>query len=146
MKKTFALLAAVTLFGATSAMAQEKEEAPRKVIVKEVNGETTVSISSMQGGFPVEEIYTGEAAKKKLEELEAENAKTLSEENVEVEVTEENGVKTVTLTSMENGEKKVEVFEGAAAEAKLKELEEGAPKEEFKMQSEKKVIREKSVD
>ncbi len=124
---------------------EEKSETPQKIEVKEKNGELTVKITSEQNGYPVEEIYTGEAAKKKLAELEAE--KVEEGKQVELEVSEVEGVKHLKVITRENGEETIEEFEGEAAEAKLKELEGGEKKKkEFRMHSEKPKVLEKSVD
>lgn len=47
----------------------------------------------------------------------------------EVKVTEENGEKVMTIITTENGKTKTEIYKGAEADAKLKELEASMPKE-----------------
>jgi len=149
MKKHIQLIAVACFLFTGSAIAQETPatETPKKVEVKEKNGVLTVTITSEENGFPMEEIYTGEAAKQKLAELEGEGIEEGPQ--VDIEVTEENGVKTVTVTTRENGNETVETFVGAEAETKLAELEANEVKEEkkeFKMNTEKPKVIEKSVD
>lgn len=148
MKKHIQLFAVACFLFTGSAIAQETAaETPKKVEVKEKNGVLTVTITSEENGFAMEEIYTGEAAKKKLAELEGESMEEGVQ--VELEVTEENGVKTVTVITRENGKETTETFVGAEAEAKLAELEGNESKEEkkeFKMNTEKPKVIEKSVD
>lgn len=54
---------------------------------------------------------------------------TKKEVSKEISVEEENGVKTVTIKSTEDGKTTVETFTGKEAEAKLKELEDPASEE-----------------
>jgi hypothetical protein len=92
--KKLALFLFATILG-TSVMAQEKkvvkekevvkkevksETADKKEIRKEVkmieeNGEKVLTISTTQNGVTTEEIYKGEAAEKKMAEIEKEEAK-----------------------------------------------------------------------
>lgn len=57
-------------------------------------------------------------------QLFAQEKQTVTKEvRKEVNVEEENGVKTLTIRTMENGTEKVEVYKGAEADKKLAELE-----------------------
>lgn len=127
---------------------QEVEtQKPMKVEVKEQNGETILTITMEENGQPVEQVYTGEAAKEKLAEIQGE----IKDEGkqIEIEITEVDGVKHLKVITKENGEETVEEFVGEAADAKLKELEGEAPKkdkraEDFNLKSGNTNVREKS--
>lgn len=129
--------------------AQEEVETkkPMKVEVKEKNGKTVLTITTEENGYPVEQVFFGEEAKAKLAEIQGE---TQDEgKQIEIEVTEVDGVKHLRVITTENGEETVEEFVGEAADKKLKEFEgsgEEKKAEDFKMQSEKPKVREKSVD
>ena len=68
-------------------IAQETVKTPvKKEVTKKIdqdvkmevkNGVKTLTIKSNAGGYPVEEIYTGEAAEKKRAELETKKAKEI---------------------------------------------------------------------
>ena len=58
----------------------------------------------------------------------------------EVQLEEENGIKTLTIKTLENGEEKVEVFEGAEADKKLEEL--GGVTNSEKIKKEVKLVNE----
>lgn len=80
MKKLVLALFA-TILG-TCAIAQNsvateevKKEIKKEVIVKEVNGEKVLTIITSENGISTEEIFKGEAAEKKLADIEKENAK-----------------------------------------------------------------------
>ena len=62
------------------------------------------------------------------------NTRSKGEQEVakEIKVEEKNGVKTLTIKTIENGKESIEVFEGQAAEAKMKELEADRKKNESK--------------
>ena len=148
MKTQIFALLTFTFISTGGAIAQEEvEKTPMKVEVKEKDGELELKITTEENGHPVEMVYTGEEAKKKLEEIKAESGD--EGKQVEVVLTEENGVKKLKVITKENGEETVEVFEGEAAEAKLKELEEGEKKDkkasDFKLKKENKVL-EKSAN
>lgn len=125
---------------------QEKAETPMKVEVKEKNGELELKITKEEGGYPVEQIYRGEEAKKKLAEMEGES-KDLGKQ-VEHEVTMDGDLMKLKVITRDNGNETIELFEGAEAEAKLKELEAGEQKRasDFQLKSEKTKVIEKSVD
>ena len=85
MKKMVLVAIAFTGIISSGAMAQETINSPeKKEVIKKVdedvkmevkNGVKTLTIKSNAGGYPVEEIYTGEAAEKKMAELEAAKSK-----------------------------------------------------------------------
>lgn len=145
--KTRILVVLAVVLVSTGAFSQEaKEKVPMKVEVKDKNGELELKITTEENGHPVEMIYTGEEAKKKLGEIKAESGD--EEKQVEVELKEEDGIKKLKVITREKGKETVEFFEGEAAEAKLKELEEGSNEEkrasDFKLEKEKPKTLEKS--
>lgn len=79
MKKIGLFIFALTL--GSFAMAQEKVKAETKVeITKEVkmveeNGEKTLTITTTENGVTTEEIFKGDAADKKMAEIQKEEAK-----------------------------------------------------------------------
>jgi hypothetical protein len=87
MKKRVLMAIAFTGIISSGAIAQETVNTPvKKEVTKKVdqemkmevkNGVKTLTIKSNAGGYPVEEIYTGEAAEKKMAELEDEKAKEI---------------------------------------------------------------------
>lgn len=132
------------------AFGQEKTEVRKEVNMEEVNGEKKLTVKTTKNGNVTEEIYKGAAAEQKLAELDKEAAelqknqeaknKVVVEKNVEMregqsssarqdevskrvkmEKTEKGDV--LTITTITNGEKKVEKYEGEAAHKKMKELE-----------------------
>jgi len=123
MKKT--LLVAIMFAGFVSggAIAQEKTKkgGEKEVRMEVVNGVKTLTIKSSEKGYPEEQIYTGEAAEKKLAELEAEEVK--NKKTIKVKMTEVEGKKQLQVITTENGVESIETFEGEAADAKLKEME-----------------------
>src|SRR6218665_588650 len=132
--KTMKKLAILTLafFGTTAVFAQtetkvekvekiEKKEVKKEVKMEDVNGEKTLTISTTNGKETKTEVYKGPDAEKKLNEMEAQ----MKSEKVtqDIEVTDEGGVKMVKIITNENGKVTEEVYKGADAEKKLKELE-----------------------
>ena len=120
---------AIAFFGTTAAFAQterkveqvEKREVKKEVKMEDVNGEKTLTIITSENGKVTEEVYKGADAEKKLTEMDA----GMKSEKItqDVEVTDENGVKTVKIIRNENGKVTEEVYKGADADKKLKELE-----------------------
>lgn len=144
-----AFVCTALLAGGAVAQQEVETQKPMKVEVKEKNGETTLIITTEENGMPIEQIYTGEEAKKKLAEIQGEGKE--EGKQIEVELAEVEGEKKLTVITRENGTETTEIFTGEAAEEKLKELEGAEPKtekkaEEFKMESEKPKVLEKSVD
>ena len=100
-----------------------KHEVMKEVNVKEINGEQELTITTNDNGAVTTETYKGEEATKKIVELQQEaTVQTISEE---VKVEEINGEKVVTVVKNINGIETTEVFKGAAADAKLSEIENG---------------------
>lgn len=159
-KKLLLSVITVAAFG-LGVQAQEKvkkEEAVQQEIKKEVkmeekNGEKTLTITSIENGIRTEEVYKGEEAQQKLDELMANHGELddKQKERIEVKMEEIGGKKILTVETTKNGEKTVEKFEGLEAEKKLKEL--GGNLEEVEptgsdvkvIKKEKKVLKKESM-
>lgn len=111
-------------FGLIS-FAQEKTnsntEIRKEVEMEEVNGEKVLTIRTTANGTVSAEVFKGEAADKKLAELQKEHGEA-QQVREEVMVKEINGEKTVTITRTENGLVSTEVLTGTDADRKLEEL------------------------
>ena len=146
-----ALVLSAGLFAQEKERKIEKEEVrsiKKEVRMEEENGQKTLTIITSENGQETKEVYQGDAADKKLEELMAgHDVEKDAEVNKEVKVEEIDGLKRITVITKEGGKETVEVFEGPDADKKLMELEsEGsAPKvrKEKRIKNEP-VIREKS--
>lgn len=104
-----------------NASAQVKKEIKKEVKLEESKGEKVLTITTDENGNVTEEIYKGEAADKKMAEM---NQETITEKTTEdIKVEDVNGEKTVTITKRTNDKETVEVLKGEAAEEKLKEME-----------------------
>ena len=129
--------------GSVFAQGAEKEVSVQKeVSVEEENGVKTVTIATHKNGVVTEEVYVGKEAEAKLAELmphmEVVSKKTDVVEKIieveqdgedvkkeirkEVRMEEEDGVKTLTISTDDNGVVTEEVYVGEEADAKLAEL------------------------
>jgi len=129
--KKLAILA-ITFFGTTAVFAQtekkvEKEKITKDVRIEETNGVRTLKITTTSGGTVTEEVYTGAEVDAKLKEIEnlmVEDMQTTpGAAEKTVELTDENGVKTLRIKTTENGKTTEEVYIGEDADKKLKEME-----------------------
>lgn len=105
----------------------EKKEIKKDIKIEENNGVKTMTITTVSDGKTTQEIYTGADVDLKLAEMEK-DMKLSSEPTVEntsqnVEVIIEDGVKTVKIKKNVNGKETEEIYTGAAADKKLKEIE-----------------------
>jgi hypothetical protein len=145
MKRTLfgiAFFAVATL--SNTALAQtktEEQEITKEVEMREENGEKVLTIKTKANGIETEEVYKGEAAEKKLAELQSGELENQVKEEVQVE--DHNGVITLTINRTENGKTTTEVLKGEEAEKRLKEMGVTAP--ETKQPKYKKVVEEKKV-
>ncbi|TSJ48100.1 hypothetical protein [Fluviicola chungangensis] len=139
------------LIGSGVAMAQtekdpktEKKEVRKEVKMEVVDGEKTLTINTTNGSKTSSEVYKGAEADQKLREIEGGMKSDRVTEDVKV--TDENGEKVVRIIRNENGKTTEEVYKGAEADKKLKELEmndsKSMHKEEQRIEI-KKEIREK---
>ena len=123
-KSVIAAIFGILSMNATAQVTKEvSREVTKEVNVKEINGVTELTIITNDNGIVTNETFKGEEATKKLTELNQET--TVQAISEEVKVEEINGEKVVTVTKNTNGIETTEVFKGAAAEAKLLEIENG---------------------
>ena len=117
----FVLIASSPLFA--QPVQKEKKEVIKKVEVQEVNGEKVMTITTTENGAQTQEVHTGAEAEQRLNEfpLKEEGNEVRKEVNYE----EVNGEKVLTIVTTENGVTSTEVYKGAEAELKLKEIQEG---------------------
>jgi len=127
MKKMLTLAAMMTFaLSASIAFGQAQEDLRKEVRLEDENGVKTLYIATTENGTTTEEVFTGEQAEVKLAEL-MDGRDAQEGVTKEVEVTEENGEKTVTITTSTQGKIRTEVYTGVDADAKLKELEAAEP-------------------
>ncbi|MFZ9028981.1 MAG: hypothetical protein ACO2Z9_08180 [Crocinitomicaceae bacterium] len=152
MKKQLLLAGAFAMITAVS-FAQQKEtqkrEIKKEVEMTEENGQKKLVIKTDDNGKVTEEVFVGEAADKKLEEIKGEHQNlTSDQETVEVKMEEVNGEKKLTVTKSSGDKKKEKVYYGEEAEMKLKELEGKKPvgnvEKKVKMQRKMKVQQKKT--
>jgi hypothetical protein len=125
--KKIAILAGFAFIGASPLFAQpvqkEKREVIKNVEVQEVNGEKVMTITTTENGVQTQEVVRGAEAEQRMNEfpLKEEGNEVRKEVNYE----EVNGEKVLTIMTTENGVTTTEVYKGAEAELKLKEIQEG---------------------
>lgn len=136
MKNIFWLFCLVVLPNTIFAQEEKEQkiEIRKEVEVEEINGTKRVTIKTEKNGLSSVEVLEGEKAEAFL----AEGMERAVEEEVieadpnkerkEIRMTDNNGVKFLTIKTYKGGEITEEVFEGEAAENKLKEIE-SQPKE-----------------
>ena len=117
----FVLIASSPLFAQPAQ--KEKKEVIKKVEVQEVNGEKVMTITTTENGVQTQEVVRGAEAEQRMNEfpLKEEGNEVRKEVNYE----EVNGEKVLTIMTTENGVTTTEVYKGAEAELKLKEIQEG---------------------
>jgi predicted proteasome-type protease len=116
-----ALIASAPLFA--QPVQKEKKEVIKNVEVQEVNGEKVMTITTTENGVQTQEVVKGAEAEQRMQEfpLKEEGNEVRKEVNYE----EVNGEKVLTIMTTENGVTSTEVYKGAEAEMKLKEIQEG---------------------
>lgn len=125
--KKIAVLAGFAFIGTSPLFAQpaqkEKKEVIKNVEVQEVNGEKVMTITTTENGVQTQEVVRGAEAEQRMNEfpLKEEGNEVRKEVNYE----EVNGEKVLTIMTTENGVTSTEVYKGAEAELKLKEIQEG---------------------
>ena len=111
----------VAIFGILSL--NGSAQVTKEVNVQEINGVQELTIITNDNGVVTNETFKGEEATKKLNEIQKES--TVQAISEEVKVEDINGEKVVTIIKNTNGIETKEVFNGAAADAKLLEIENG---------------------
>jgi hypothetical protein len=119
--KKIALLGLIIIGSGVVTAQTEKKEVRKEVKMEVVDGEKTLTINTTKGGKSTNEVYRGAEAEQKLQEIEGSVKSEIITEDVKV--TDENGEKVVRITRNENGKVTEEVYKGAEADKKLKELE-----------------------
>ena len=125
--KKFTLLVGFAFVGTSILFAQpvqkEKKEVIKNVEVQEVNGEKVMTITTTENGVQTQEVVRGAEAEQRMNEfpLKEEGNEVRKEVNYE----EVNCEKVLTIMTTENGVTTTEVYKGAEAELKLKEIQEG---------------------
>ncbi len=121
---SFAFGQSETTAQAPTEVRKETRTIKKEVRMEEENGVNTLTISTDENGNKTQEIYVGDAADKKMAEMVPEiSSKKQIEQRMDVRVDKDVNDKKVTITKSMNGEETVEVYEGEAADKKLKELE-----------------------
>lgn len=147
--KQFFILVSAMFFSSIAVFAQEQKKEIKQSIQKEVfleenNGERVLTIKTKNNGVETVETYKGEAINEKLKEFESVQEDKDVREEISVKV--ENGEKTVTVTTTLNGQQKVEVLTGEAAEKKIAEKADRLPPLEGKGEKrELKIIEERKM-
>ena len=131
MKKQL-LLSGVFLMLTAISFGQQKEVQKREVMQKvkmtEENGEKKLIVKTNDNGTITEEVYVGDEADKKLEEIQGNHTEIKEDQKtVEVKMEEVNGEKKLTVIENKGGVKTEEVYVGEEADQKLKELEGNKP-------------------
>ena len=147
MKRSLLIaLAFIGCVSMTSFAQQTKGKSPKdgqkEVRMEIVNGQKVLTVTTYKDGSAHEMRYTGEAAKKKQQELEAEKKEG---ETMEVKVIEVDGKKKLTIVKTKDGVVSEEVYEGEEADAKLKEIEAAERKNDVKIKEKKKVLEKSNM-
>ena len=125
MKNQFYILLIFGLIPVIS-ISQQKKEVKTSVEVKVIkeNDETKVLIKTNEDGVVKEEVFKGEEADKKAEEVrERYKAEDANDKKVEVRVEIINDLKIMTVTETIGGKVSVKVYQGDEVDQKLKEFE-----------------------
>lgn len=148
MKKVFAATFFTLLTVCTFAQTGSKKEIKKEVNVQVENGEKTVTVTTTENGVATQEVFKGEAAEKKIQEIEnttlklqeeaaknpnktvivekeTVNSNGVKEEQSisEIRMEEINGEKILIIKSKVNGEERVEKYKGAEADKKMQEMQ-----------------------
>ena len=119
-----AILSTILFLGLASfSFSQTKKNA--KEIQKEIkveveNGKTVMTIITSDGDKVTEEVFEGAAAEAKLKEFQ--EKVEFEEESQTVKLEDHDGQKKLTVTTTKDGKSTEEVFIGAEAEKKMKEM------------------------
>ncbi len=109
-------------------MAQKSEirQIRKEVQMEQLNDSIVLTIKTIDGDKITEEVYTGEEAEKMLAELQkVDEEKIVSSQEVkeEIHIEDVEGIKKLTIKRTENGEISEQVYFGADADEKIKEME-----------------------
>lgn len=114
-------IASISLFTFV-ACAQQEQKVQKEIRMEDENGEKTLYITTTSANEVTEEVYKGEAAEEKLQEIMADDIAG-DKMKKEIEVLKENGQTKVVIRTIEGGKITEEEYIGEEADKKLKELE-----------------------
>lgn len=114
----------ITIVSGVSFSQVEKKTIKKEVRMEVVNGKKVLTIESTIDGKVTTETFTGAEAEAKMGELQKNEKMNLKGEKKEVKVEKVDGKTTLTITTTSKGKESVEVYTGAEAEKRIKEMEE----------------------
>jgi hypothetical protein len=124
MMKNIVIIGLITLCS-TSLMAQEKVR--KEIEVNEENGEKVMTVTTSENGKIEKDVYHG---KETANDEVPQTVKPAEKQVMKMmKVTEENGLKVVTVKTMSEGNETEEVYKGAEAEKMIKEYKAAEKKE-----------------
>ncbi len=113
----------ITIVSGVSFSQVEKKTIKKEVRMEVVNGKKVLTIESAIDGKVTTETFTGAEAEAKMGELQKNEKMNLKGEKKEVKVEKVDGKTTLTITTTIKGKESVEVYTGAEAEKRIKEME-----------------------
>tara|TARA_B110000305_G_scaffold146617_1_gene162843 strand:+ start:1065 stop:1454 length:390 start_codon:yes stop_codon:yes gene_type:complete len=113
----------ITIVSGVSFSQVEKKTIKKEVRMEVVNGKKVLTIESTIDGKVTTETFTGAEAEAKMGELQKNEKMNLKGEKKEVKVEKVDGKTTLTITTTSKGKESVEVYTGAEAEKRIKEME-----------------------
>lgn len=114
----------ITIVSGVSFSQVEKKTIKKEVRMEVVNGKKVLTIESTIDGKVTTETFTGAEAEAKMGELQKNEKMNLKGEKKEVKVEKVDGKTTLTITTTSKGKESVEVYTGAEAEKRIKEMAE----------------------
>ena len=114
----------ITIVSGVSFSQVEKKTIKKEVRMEVVNGKKVLTIESTIDGEVTTETFTDAEAEAKMGELQKNEKMNLKGEKKEVKVEKVDGKTTLTITTTSKGKESVEVYTGAEAEKRIKEMEE----------------------
>ncbi|MGY8926679.1 MAG: hypothetical protein ACKVJC_05225 [Flavobacteriales bacterium] len=113
----------ITIVSGVSFSQVEKKTIKKEVRMEVVNGKKVLTIESTIDGEVTTETFTDAEAEAKMGELQKNEKMNLKGEKKEVKVEKVDGKTTLTITTTSKGKESVEVYTGAEAEKRIKEME-----------------------
>ena len=114
----------ITIVSGVSFSQVEKKTIKKEVRMEVVNGKKVLTIESTIDGEVTTETFTDAEAEAKMGELQKNEKMNLKGEKKEVKVEKVDGKTTLTITTTSKGKESVEVYTGAEAEKRIKEMAE----------------------
>ena len=113
----------ITVVSGVSFSQVEKKTIKKEVRMEVVDGKKVLTIECTVDGKVTTETFTDAEADAKMAELQKNEKMLLKEEKKEVKIEKVDGETTLTITKTSKGKESVEVFKGAEAEKRIKEME-----------------------